>query len=204
MIAIVIMCASCGGKAVDDRISVVRYKPDSMALFYNNKAAVLMGEAGIPDDSIDTQLYDSAVIYLDRSIEIDSLYLLAYFNKSQALRRKGELDKALQVLKEIESIRLDGAVIAAQGFVLERMGEMELAEAKYKDALSIYENRLEDDPENEKIHSDIAFIHIFLEDKSVALEEIQDLILNYPNSKQLKMMEEAIEDFDRKEFIDAY
>jgi tetratricopeptide (TPR) repeat protein len=107
-------------------------------------------------------------------------------------------------LKEIEFIRLDGAVVTAQGFVLERMGEVELAEAKYKEALGIYERRLEDDPENEKIQSDIAFVHIFLENKGAALEEIQNSILNNPNSQQLKMAEEAIKNFDRKEFIDTY
>src|SRR5690606_8047859 len=106
---------------------------------------------------------------------------------------------------QVEIIKPDFAeVLMGQGFLLEKMGKMELAEQKYRQALKAYEKRLEDDPESDKVRSDIAFLYIFLEDKNRALDEIRDLIIKNPESEQLRMIEGVIKDFDRKKFIAEY
>lgn len=187
-------------------ISMLTYKPDSNALKLNNKAARLIGNAGHTiDDSLRSLLYDSAVVYLSQAIEIDSLYLLAYTNKAQALQRKGSLQQALEVLYKVQIIKPDFAeAIMGQGFLLEKTGNMKLADEKYRQALKAYEKRLENDPKSDKVLSDIAFLYIFLEDQNGALDEIRDLILKNPDSEQLKMMEGVIKDFDRTKFIQEY
>ena len=68
------------------------------------------------------------------------------------------------------------------------MGKKKLAEQKYRQAFEVYDRWLENDPENDKVQSDIAFVYIFLEDKDKAIGEIQSLILENPESEQLKMM----------------
>ena len=204
---IVLVIASCNDreKRSSQSESSISYKPDSVALELNNKAVKLMGDAPHTYDSLSGMLYDSAIVYLNQAIEIDSLYLLAYTNKAQALQRKGSLEEALQVLKQVETIKPDFAeVVTAQGFILEKMGRMELAEQKYGQALKAYEERLKKDPKNDKVQSDIAFLYIFLEDKNTALDEIRNSILENPESEQLKMMERVIKDFDRKKFIEEY
>lgn len=204
---LVILIASCSDreKKSNQNESVNTYKPDSTALKLNNKAARLIGEAAQTYDTLSAILYDSAIIYLDQAIEIDSLYLLAYTNKAQALQRKGSLEEAVKVLNEVEIIKPDFAeVLMDQGFLLEKMGKMELAHKKYRQALKAYEKRLKNDTENNKVQSDIAFLYMFLEDKNKAIDEIQNLILENPESEQLKMMEGVIENFDRKKFIAEY
>ena len=81
---------------------------------------------------------------------------------------------------------------------------MELADRKYRQALKAYEERLDKNPMNDKVQSDISFLYIFLEDKKAAMDEIQKLIVENPNSEQLKMMESVIKDFDREKFIEEY
>ena len=204
---IVLVIASCSDreKRSNQSESSNSYKPDSLALELNNKAVKLMGDAAHTYDSLSGMLYDSAIVYLDQAIEIDSLYLLAYTNKAQALQRKGSLEEAQQVLKQVETIKPDIAeVITAQGFILEKMGRMELAEQKYGQALTAYEERLKKNPKNDKVQSDIAFLYIFLEDQNAALDEIRNSILENPESEQLKMMERVIKDFDREKFIKEY
>lgn len=204
ILLLVISCVD-RNKKPDHTESIFTYKPDSIALKLNNKAVLLIGDAAHTYDTLKNVLYDSAITYLNQAIEIDSSYLLAYTNKAQALQRKGSLMEALEVLNRVEIIKPDFVdVIVGQGFILEKLGQMESADQKYKQALKAYEKRLADDPQNDKVQSDIAFLYIFLEDRNAALDEIRDLILENPESEQLKMMEGLIKDFDRKKFIDEY
>jgi tetratricopeptide (TPR) repeat protein len=205
LIALLVISCVDSDKKSDHAESIFMFKPDSTALKLNNRAVLLMSDAAHTYDTLKSALYDSAITYLNEAIEIDSLYLLAYTNKAQALQRKGSLKEALEVLNQVEAIKPDFAeVIMGQAFILEKMSKMELADQKYRQALKAFEKRLEDDPKNDKVQSDIAFLYIFLEDKNAALDEIRNLILENPESEQLKMMEGLIKNFDRKKFIEEY
>jgi len=204
---IALLAASCikRDKKSDHVESIFTFKPDSIALKLNNRAVLLISDAAHTYDTLKSVLYDSAITYLNQAIEIDSLYLLAYTNKAQALQRKGSLKEALEVLNQVEIIKPDFAeVIMGQGFLLEKMGNMELAHTKYKQALEASVKRLNDETKKIKAQSDIAFLYVFLEDQNKAIDEIQNLILENPESEQLKMMEGVIKNFDRKKFIEEY
>ncbi|PZV77588.1 hypothetical protein CLV31_12056 [Algoriphagus aquaeductus] len=204
IVLIIFSCCSQENRLNQSEINSINIA-DSIAIELNNKAISLMSDASHGYDSLSSILYDSALVYLDQAIEIDSLYLLAYTNKSQVLRRKGELEGALEVLKKVETKKQDFAeVITAQGFILEKMGKLELAKLKYKEALEVYEKRLEMNPKNDKVQSDIAFLYIFFEDKSSALDKILQLIIENPTSEQLKIMESVIKDFDKEKFIEEF
>lgn len=185
--------------------SIDKHRPDSNAVRLSNKAARLMGEISGYNDSLNNVLYDSALIYLNQAIEIDSLYVMAYTNKAQVLQRRGSLEQALVVLRKVDIMKPDFAeVIMGQGLILEKMGKLQLADQKYRQALEAYEKRLENNPSNTRVQSDIAFLYIFLEDKNRAIDEIRNLILEHPDNEALKAMEGYIKDFDRKEFIEEY
>lgn len=207
LLFIVLVLGSCSDsdKENNQTKKSTTHTPDSVVLALNDKAVKLIGEAAISTDSLNGLLYDSAIIYLDEAIDIDSLYLLAYTNKAQALQRKGFLKESLQVLGLVETIKPDFAeVIMAQGFIMEKMGNFEFSKQKYEKALQAYEDRLKKDPNNEKAQSDIAFLYIFLKDKNVALGEIRNLLLENPESEQLKLMERVIMNIDREKFIEEY
>lgn len=198
---------ACGNpKEQSEQVDSLKiHQPDSNALRLNNKAARLIGDAGHSYDSLKGLLYDSAIVYLNQAIEIDSLYLLAYTNKAQALQRKGSLEQALEVLHKMETIKPNLAeAIMGQGLILEKMGNMELANKKYRQALEAYEKRVKDDPKNIRAQSDIAFLYVFLEDKNKAIDEIHNLVLENPTNDELKAIEGLIENFDRKKFIEEY
>ncbi len=196
---------SCGNHEKQTLRDVDKYLPDSSAVKLNNKAVKLIGKISSLEDSLNFILFDSAIIYLDQAIRIDSLYLMAYTNKSQLFRKMGLLEKSLEVLNTVQKIKPGFAeVIVGQGFLLEKLGKGDLAFEKYKQALEAYRIRLRDDPTNIKIQSDIAFIYIFLEDQNRGIDEIQNLILEYPDNQELKAMEVFIKGFDREKFIEEY
>lgn len=204
---IALLVASCieRDKKSDHVESIFAYKPDSIALKLNNRAVLLIGDAAHTYDTLKSVLYDSAITYLNQAIEIDSSYLLAYTNKAQALQRKGSLEEAVEVLSKAEMIKPDFAeVLMGQGFLLEKMGKVELADKKYGQALKAYEKRLDDETRKIKAQSDIAFLYVFLEDKNKAIDEIQNLVLENPDNDELKAMEGFIKGFDRKKFIEEY
>lgn len=198
---------TCGNQKekVNSIDSLKVHQPDSNALRLNNKAARLIGDAPHTYDSLKSSMYDSAIIYLDQAIEIDSLYVLAYINKTQALRGKGSLEQSLEVLFKVQILRPDLAeAIMAQGFILEKMGKLELANDKYGQALEAYEKRLASNPDDPRVQSDIAFLYIFLEDKNKAIDEIQNLTLEHPGNVELKETEKLIKNFDRNKFIEEH
>ncbi len=205
---IILVISSCSdaekkSKQVD---SANKHQPDSNAVRLNNKAISFIGKvSSFNGDSLNNLLYDSALIYYNQAIELDSLYLMAYTNKARVLQRRGLLEPALEILYKVQTIRPNFAeVIMGQGFLYEKMGSLELADKKYREALEAFENRLEDDPENDKAQSDIAFLYIFLENENIAIDEIQSFIRKNPESEQLKMTEGIINNFDREKFIKEY
>jgi tetratricopeptide (TPR) repeat protein len=209
LLLVLVVIASCSDRERKRQQgnSASTHQPDSNAVKLSNKAVKLIGMlSAFNDDSLNAILYDSALFYLDRSIETDSLYLMAYTNKAQVFQRRGSLEKALEVLRKVETMKPDFAeVIMGQGFILEKMGKIESANQKYWQALKAYEKRLEDNPSNSvKIQSDIALLYIFLEDQNRALDEIRNLILENPENEELKAMEGYIKNFDRKKFLEEY
>ncbi|HEY9044500.1 MAG TPA: hypothetical protein VIN08_01330 [Ohtaekwangia sp.] len=203
----VFILIACGDrdKTSNQTTRIEAYKPNSVALKLNNKASGLIGDAGHTYDSLKNQLYDSAIIYLDKAIEIDSLYVLAYINKAQALQRKGSFEKAIGVLSRVQRIKPDfPEILISQGFLLEKIGKIVSAEQQYNKALKAYEERLKSNPKDEKTKSDIAFLYVFLKDKNAALDEIRNYLLENPESAQLKTTERYINALDRKTFINEY
>jgi Flp pilus assembly protein TadD len=204
LILLIVTCCHEGEKKEQQKENRT-HQPDSNAVKLNNKAVKLIGQVRPHNDSLNGVFYDSALTYLNQSIEVDSLYLTAYTNKAQVLLRKNLLEKAIEVLSKVQSIKPDFAeVIMGQGFILEKMGNIELADSKYRQALGAYEKRLNDNPGSAKVQSDIALLYIFLEDRNRAMDEIQNLILENPNNQELKAMQDYIKDFDRKKFIAEY
>ena len=95
---IVLVIASCsdGEREAKQIDSANKHRPDLNAVKLNNKAISFIGKvSAFNGDSLNNLLYDSALIYYNQAIELDSLYLMAYTNKARVLQRRGLLEPAL-------------------------------------------------------------------------------------------------------------
>jgi len=202
VLLLLVNCKGTGNRKTDKLLS---YSINPLAVEFNNKGISVLDGIWPHQDSINNLLYDSALFYFNKAVSIDSLYILAHTNKADVLRRRGELHEALTVLNLVEKIDPSLAeAIMAQGFLLEKMDNYGLSQNKYKKALSVFENRLEEDPSFSKIKADIAFVYLFTEGKDRAMNEIENAILEAPESRDLIGMKNIIQSFDRKKFIAEY
>ena len=107
------------------------HTPDSVSLSINNRAVVYVGKAIHGPDSLKVMYYDSAIELLDIAILRDSLYVDAYSQKANVLKRKGLLDESFAVLDQALAVNPNFAMLLMmQGFILEKKGEMNLANSK--------------------------------------------------------------------------
>ncbi len=179
---------------------------DTLAVISNNKGARLLGRLSkFNSDSMNHTIFDSALIYLNRAIEIDRNYLVAHANKATLFRKMGLLRQSLAVLHRMEELYADDpGIVMEQAFTLEKTGQLDSAQGRYWHALELLEKKLDREPFNVKIKSDIAFLYIFLENKNYALMEIQALVSKYPDDPNLRQIQVYISDFDRQKFIEEY
>ncbi len=88
----------------------------------------------------DTSIVEDVLKLLDKSIELDSLYYIAYFNKTSVLKEMGRCEDAVETLDKLVFLRPDlVGYWSMGGYILERMGYKE--EAK-KDIYKILHNMI--------------------------------------------------------------
>jgi tetratricopeptide (TPR) repeat protein len=176
------------------------------AIELNNQVSKLLQEESLfrgvfPNDS----LLHKALNLVDQSIDCDSTYALAYSNKATILCRLGQYKKAIISLEQAAELQPDYAeVIQAQGFIYEKLGQIDLADNKYQEALIAFNNRLEKDPDNVHILTGKTFLLLFTEGKDAALAEINKIIKKYPDNNTPLIMRRTISLFNRQEFIANY
>lgn len=193
---------SCTNKRLE-KGSFKNKKYDEKAIELNANAVEILGQIISPNNLTDTLKLRNAIDILDKSITIDSSYYLAYANKAIALSRLGQNSKALNTLNKITKLKPDYAEgFSMQGFMYEKMGNIDSANSKYEEAIVAYNyrinkaNKIED-----KINS--AFI-LSLINRERGLNEIDDLIRNNPDNKTIEIWKKQLFDqFNRKDFIDS-
>lgn len=172
----------------------------------NNKAIeILSGVSGEPITSQDSLHLESALTFLNKAIKLDSQYYLAYANKANILSKLKRYNEAIEILERIIKIRPDYAEgIANQGFLYEKMGDINKADEKYKSAIGAYIRRLNDPYKimnKINVQVDIAFMLLFTESKEMATQAIDTIIARNPDSKIAIYMKGTIMSFNRQEFI---
>lgn len=116
---------------------------------------------------------NKAISLLDEAIAIEPSYKLAYGNKAKYLMGLGQKEKALRTMLEIEELASqDPYYLLEKGMLLEENAKQDLALKAYKQATSLFEQRLKDKPtEADLMNYTMA---LFLRDnKTYSLEEIE-------------------------------
>lgn len=200
-IALILFFYSCSSTEKDSYQSI-----NPQAIELNNQVALILQEESLfrgvfPNDS----LLNKALDLVNQAIEYDSSYALAYSNKATVLCRLGHYNEAIASLEQASALKPNYAeVIQAQGFIYEKLGQIDYASDKYQEAIIAFDNRLKKDPKNVQFMTGKAFLLLFTEGKDFALAEINKIIDQYPDNNTALIMKETISLFNREEFIANY
>ena len=125
LVYILLIFSSCNGQKKDV------YNPKAIGL--NNRAV----------EFIKTEQYDSALIYLDKAIKIDTTYYLAYGNKVTVyctLKNFKDASLIAEKVIEVKSDLAEGWKFA--GMLKDKLGDTLSAVKYYKKSIEIYDERI--------------------------------------------------------------
>lgn len=150
------------------------------AIELNNKAILLINNGNETD-------YMKALDLLNKAINIDSTYYMAYSNKITVLIRLKEYDKAIKTCKYlVTNIKQDyPEAFTILGILYDKLNKKKNAEHYYKKAIKAYTKRINS---KEEILDMINKAHlIYIMDNKRGLNEIDSLINAYPSNDELLM-----------------
>jgi tetratricopeptide (TPR) repeat protein len=180
-------------------------KINPQAIKLSNKAVELFSYARTKLLAEKKILFDSTLKLLDRAIQIDSAYYLAYANKANVFIAQKKYKKAIKVLKKSVKVRENYAEgLMLQGFLYEKINMLDKANSTYIEAIEAYKARLDTTFKTKNrvnIQIDIAFMFMLIEGKQKALQFIDQIILRNPENEMALFMKENIKIFNREEFI---
>lgn len=176
-------------------------KVNPEAILLNNQAMEIFNQTIFKPLSESENKLNEALFLLNKAISLDSNYLLAYNNKVNVELKLGNYNAALKTLDKIYELDNNAETISLQGFIYEKTGQLDSANKKYIQAMEMYENQINQNPELVELKAARAFMLIFTENEKVALIEINNLLKQYPNNESAIMMEQTIRHFHRESFI---
>lgn len=155
----------------------------------------------------DTEIIKYILQLYDEAMEADSLYEIAYLNKSNLLRETGRCEEALQTLDKLVSVRSDlVGYWSMGGFILEAMGRRKEAEKRYRDDISKLDSIIQTEQDSLLVYLEVqsAFLLMLIEGKNKGMREYEKLITKYPDDQYIINQELLFETFDRQKFISYY
>lgn len=117
------------------------HKPDSTVIVLNNQAVNVYTHWSNSPDSV-----KKAITLLDRAIERDPDYQLAYANKAEYLKDQGDLTQALETLNAyLKRNPTEPYTLLGAGMFYEKMGNKKEAMDYYKRAEENFSRRYKED-----------------------------------------------------------
>ena len=136
-----------------------------------------------------------AFLLIDESISIDSNYYLAYQTKTRYLTAEKKYDEALKVndLVFLSGLEKDNLIAFAHRAALyELLKYDDLANKAYKEAISLYDDRIEKYPDDLNALSIRAMLLFFSEGKDEGIEAYRELLSRSLTDIEIKTIEMTI------------
>jgi tetratricopeptide (TPR) repeat protein len=150
----------------------------------------------------DKLLLTRALELLNKAIQCDSTYQLAYQNKLTVLIQLGKHSEALGLVEELERfLPEDPNIFTAKGLMYERMKKTDSANIWYDHAFKLCDQKLSAYPDSVKFIYDRTYLIAVTSGKESALNEINRYIDLYPDQKTLLTYREAIRNFDKEKVL---
>lgn len=172
---------------------------DSSRIYFQNAIDMLREISFFLTTENDTIVYLEAVNLMEKAIVLDVKNLNTYNNLSRLYFKLGRFNEAIRTLDRLLLVDSNYVqAITAQGFIYEKIGDMQTAIGKYDYVLSYYNQNIVNDF---SIEINRLFLMLLLgETENVSLE-LERIKRKFPK-QNLDFFELQFENFDRKKFID--
>lgn len=144
-----------------------------------------------------------AVIYLEKSIFIDSSNITAYNNLVSMLCRLGRHEEALSVLDKLLKVKDSPEIKMVKGWLLECSGKINEALGIYNEINQYYEQELIKDPNNIDVAVNKCFSSIFINKGNKAKQEILNVEKKFGENIKIKNMIAIVTSFDKGSFLES-
>ncbi len=179
-------------------------KNRDLLMLNDNAVKVLQNIDRIIDVKMKDSLLNKALDDIHEAIQKDSNFYNAYLNKAALLRHLGKYEESVAALQELLNRKSYPEAIFVLGITYEKLGNLQLANEKYKEAFSEFNKRLKTPAATVRDESNQQFLLIFIEGKEKALKKINEEIKKNPGNTELLINKSIIEEFNRQEFIENF
>jgi tetratricopeptide (TPR) repeat protein len=179
-------------------------KNKDLLVLNDNAVKILQNIHRVNDVKMKDSLLNIALNDVNTAIQRDSNFYNAYLNKAAVLRSLGKYEASIVSLQELLKRKKYPEAIFVLGITYEKLGNIELANEKYKEAFKEYDKRLNTPLAIVQDEINQQFLLIFIEGKEKVLKQINEKLKKDPNNTELLTNKSIIEEFDRKEFISSF
>ena len=170
----------------------------------NNAVKILQTIHQVSDDKTKDSLLNDALRDVNTAIQKDSDFYYAYLNKAAILRVQGKFEESADALQELLERNIYPEAIFALGLTYEKLGNLQLANEKYREALAAYDKHLKTPHAIVQDEINRLFVLVFVEGKENVLKQIEDQLEKEPENTELATNKRIIEEFNREEFISNF
>lgn len=150
----------------------------------------------------DSLLLLNALDLLNRAIDCDSMYQLAYLNKLTVLTMLGKQREVLILIERLERVLpQDPGIFIAKGLQYEKIGKKDSAEVWYDRAKQRCDQNLDAYPDSANFIYDRVMLIAITAGKEQALSEIDKYISRYPEKEELSSYRQGILNFDKERYL---
>jgi tetratricopeptide (TPR) repeat protein len=196
LLTMAVNLVACGPREADESTT----KVEAVAL--NDSAMVLFQQItlGQGDHS-----YTEVLELLNKAIDSDSTYRLAYMNKATVLKSDSRHDEAIHVLQQWLSTHPgDTQARTMQALVHGLSGQTELANEQLRLVLSDHNKAIDAHRDSLGLFLDRAFVLLLLGQRDEAIADIDSLMAAHPDSETVKMMRELVVQSDSQAVARSY
>jgi len=170
----------------------------------NNAVKILQNINRVHEPEIRDSLLNVGLDDVNKAIQKDSSFYNAYLNKATLLRHLGKYEESVGALQELLKRKSYPEAIFVLGVTYEKLGNLQLATEKYKEAYAAYDKYLKTPLAVAQDEINQQFLLIFIEGKEKALKKINEEIKKNPDNTELLINKSIIEEFNRQEFISSF
>ncbi len=190
---------------ISDELSFYTDKKNKDLIVLNDNAVKILQKINrVTDVKMKDSLLNRALNDVNTAIQRDSDFYNAYLNKAAILRRSLKYEESIETIQKLLKREKYPEALFVLGITYEKLGNLQLATDKYKEALTAYSKRLKTPAATIQDEINQQFLLVFIEGKENVIKQINEKLRKNPENTELLTNKSIIEEFDRKDFISIF